>query len=210
MSISVLDLPAHRGKRVCLDASVAINILATGYAEEILTSHSFDFCIEEMAHNEVERHPIDGESANLHLGALRSSGVLAVDRISGSAQSEFVALVGGGLSGGLGDGEAATLALANEVRGIAAIDDQKALKIAEDRYVESPIVIVSTLDLLARQEVESQCSECLSEAITNALFRARMRVPARYEVWVRDHVGIEKFRSCSSIRLAARMRQCGQ
>ncbi len=205
LGISVLDVPAHKGRRICLDASVAINVLATGYAEQILASSHLTFCIEESAHSEIKRHPVDGGPADPHLLALCSKGLLAVESLGEAGQSEFIALVRGGLSDGLGDGEAATLALSQDIGGIAAIDDQKALRIAKRQYTASPVTIISTLDILAREEVVRQLSGSLQEAVANALQRARMRVPRNYEKWVRDCIGAEGFRNCNSIRLAARM-----
>jgi hypothetical protein len=163
------------------------------------------FCIEETALREVKRHPIGGGPVEEHLFDLCSNGLLTVESLGQAGQLEFLALVGGGLSAGLGDGEAATLAFSYDIGTIAAIDDRKAMRIAEDRYTDRPLVIISTLDILTRQEVVNRLSGLLEEAVNNALERSRMRVPLHYERWLRDCIGAERFRNCNSIRLAARM-----
>jgi len=205
LGISSLDSIEREKLDVCLDASVAINLLATGYADKILCSKNLRFCVEEAVCSEIRLHPVDRTCAAPHLSELFYNDHISLERLRRSGEVEFLALVSGGLISALGDGEAATIALARQLRGIAAIDDQKAIRVACNRYTSPPLKIVSTLDIIGRAEFAQEFAGVLDEVLLNALQYARMRVPKRYEEWVRGRIGQDAFRKCNSIRLAARL-----
>ena len=189
---------------LCADSSVFLNLLATGYIEEILKVCPYAFHVEPTVLAEISRHPIGGESAEDHVQSLISNDLIHASQLGDDGLELFLKIVADELAKSLGDGEAATIALASETNGIIAIDDQKATRICEHYSLKN--AIVNTLDIISLDIVSKTLGDNLSDAVLNALTRARMRVSQDYENWVRELIGEELFQQCNSISLSARMR----
>ena len=135
--------------------------------------------------------------------ALVSLGHSQVVHLGSVGLKRFGELVSGAAATTLDDGEAATIAYAIEHRITALIDERKATRVCRERFEE--LSIGCTVDLLAHAKVASALGrEELSEAVFNALYHGRMRVPARHREGVVDLVGTERARQCASLPQSAR------
>jgi hypothetical protein len=186
---------------IVIDASVVINLLATGLLAEILTAVADRRVMTDQAFEEVSSDPRDTPRKK-RPGLLEpwvASGALSRETLAGSALENYVDLVGADPPDDLGDGEAATIAWAATFGAIAALDDTKAIGVCRRRFGRVPIL--STLDLLrhvgARRALEE---DVLNTAIFDPLRLARMRVPSEHDAWVRQAVGPERLPLCTSLR----------
>lgn len=123
--ISRLSDPERPNVPLVLDASVVINLLATGQVEVILGTLPHAVVVEEIARLEVRRNPRDRGSAQQAIQALADAGLLAVEAMDGAAETIFFELTGAAPPNDLGDGEAATIAHAITIGGGVAIDERK-------------------------------------------------------------------------------------
>lgn len=192
---------------VC-DASVLINIIASGEAERILIALPFRILASEQAIREVYSGAADGHSEAQVLRDLVSSDVLEVLPMADQAMDTFSDLVSGSLASSLGDGEAATAALAIAAGYVAGIDEKKATKICGERFPK--LKIATSVDLLAHNSALSVLGrEGLASATLRSLKLARMQVREHQLTWMVDLIGLERAGECSSLRrlLASRRTQ---
>ena len=118
----------------------------------------------------------------------------------------YEALIDGNASSTLDDGEAATIAYAIEVRGIAIIDEKKARRICGEGFPN--LRLLSTADLLLDDLIGDALGRIgQAESIFNALISARMRVPEEKLSLVIKVIGEERAAKCLSLPKAARMSQ---
>jgi hypothetical protein len=182
-----------------LDASAAINLLATGIAPNLLPLLGA-FIIERRAFLEVRRHPVQGRDHQAELSCLIDGGHLAIQDLAPDGRDIFFELTADDTAGGLDDGEAATIALAitGVSPGVPVLDDRKAIKLLRRRW--PGYSTQHTVSLLFDQRVRSAISRSeLAEAVYLALIHARMRVPLPYRAWIVDLIGAERSTRCSSI-----------
>jgi len=98
----------------------------------------------------------------------------------------------------VGDGEAATIAYAEQIAGVALLDDRKATNIARAR--RSRIDVLHTLDLYGSEAVAKRISiQDLGDLVFNSLRHARMRVTVDFRPWVGAIVGKDRMSQCPSI-----------
>jgi predicted nucleic acid-binding protein len=123
-------------REAATDACVLINLLATGLAVEIARANNVKLVVpEEVAAEAFKVRDPDGSLRDVDLAELRDAGVLTVASLSGEEQVTFVDLV----AEGLGDGEAATIAIGLS-RGLeVATDDKRALRALAQRGIGSPV-----------------------------------------------------------------------
>lgn len=184
-----------------LDASVIINLLATRIPDVLLKALRAPALAAEEALAEVIRHPIPGEDVQAAIGGLIAEKLIRAVQVNGAAKAVYHELVSDDLSGGLDDGEAATIAVALEQSGnaVPVIDETKATRIFHAR--SNRRVLISTVTLLAQPPIHRDVpQEKLAEAVFSALQFARMRVPAEGAQWVMELIGRERAKMCSSIR----------
>lgn len=182
-----------------LDASAAINLLATGIAPNLMPLLGA-FVIERRAFLEVRRHPVRGRDHKAELSSLIDDGHLAIQDLGSDGRDIFFELTADDTAGGLDDGEAATIALAitGAKPGVPVLDDRKAINLLMRRWPECSAL--HTVGLLSDQRVEAAISRStLAEALHLALIHARMRVPLLCRPWVFDLIGAERAAQCSSI-----------
>jgi hypothetical protein len=187
-----------------LDASVFINLLATGVAKVILGSLPNPVFIEARAFAEIRRHPIPNADLSAEIAELLESGLLEKRTMSPEALDLFMELTGGDLTGGLDDGEAATITYALSISGntLVAIDERKATRVFSERWPRR--TLVDTVTLLAQPNCRSHLGpETLANACFSALVHARMRVRHEAMAWVLNTVGRERARQCPSLGNAA-------
>jgi predicted nucleic acid-binding protein len=180
------------------DTSTVINLNASGSAAEILHALPYKVAIVDVIQKELEfgreRGRRDAELTN----SLVAGNHLEVVSLGDGGWTHFERLVTGAAAETLDDGEAATIAYAIELSGVAVIDENKATKICARRHPS--LLIASSLDLFGHPMVcELLGPERLAEAVFLALREARMRVLARHHKWVLDLIGPERAALCPSL-----------
>lgn len=113
-----------RDSILVLDASVIINLLATGYAGAILQAVPAPIVVTDNVIREIEQGAVNGRPEPKQLSELIHNQTLKREELSGIALEHFFDLVSGSTAASLGDGEAATLALAHS-NGFTAVIDEK-------------------------------------------------------------------------------------
>lgn len=183
-----------------LDASVLINFLGCGAADDILRTLPGQAWMEQRALAEVLLDPGRRLPSIEQREALIESGALRAQALCGVGIERFLALVSD--EDRLDDGEAATIACALQLGGVAALDERKGRRVARERFRD--LVLISTAGLF-RTLVESGSmpEEQVRMLIVAALQKARMSVPSEDVDWVIGQVGVEVAEQCPSIRRSA-------
>lgn len=185
------------------DASVWINLAATGRCAEVLAALGAPIAIVDVALGELQRGSSSGHGVLAHIDPLIQSGLIHVVTMAPDDEDAFLSLVAGGTADTLDDGEAATLVVAARLKGIALIDERKATAIAKRRF--PALNLRSTTDLLfATLPDEGASAGPLAEALFSALRGARMRVPGHWQARVIEVLGPQRASLCNS--LPARLR----
>jgi predicted nucleic acid-binding protein len=188
---------------VVLDASAAINLNASGFAEAVLRALPNRTVIAEIVMSELTGDHRTGRRDAEMIAALMESQLIAIVRLSEVQERHFEMLVVGPAVETLDDGEAATIAYAAESDAVAILDDRKAIRICALRYPQMPIG--STVDLFSHPSVIGTLGKAsLAEAVFAALQHARMRVLPHHMDWVIALIGQERVRMCPSLPKAAR------
>ena len=118
--------------------------------------------------------------------------------MTSTALSLFKDLVSGSTQESLGDGEAATIAIARDTGTVAVIDEKQGWRIVNDRF--ESLQLATTVDILALPKVVTALGEKgLGEAVHSALVRARMQVREHQLDWVIGCVGTEAASECRSL-----------
>ncbi|HSK01344.1 MAG TPA: hypothetical protein VK932_08890 [Kofleriaceae bacterium] len=180
-----------------LDASVLINLLGCGAADRVLAALPGRRVVADVTSRELLRHPLDPARAGNPLEPLVEAGLLERVELHTAAMQTFRALVGAEPPDDLGDGEAAAIALAQELSLAVALDDTKARRIARGRFPE--LQISSSVDLFASPPVAAALGDGLGDAVFSALVHARMRVLPENEAWVLLLLG-DRAAECPSLR----------
>lgn len=181
-----------------LDASVVINLNATGMAERILDAAPFKCSVPKQVKRELDWGAANGHDDARGLERLVSAGLIVVVALSDVEEDVFLELVAGATAQSLGDGEAATLALASSRSAHALIDERKARRIAATRF--PAVKCASTVDLLVYKSVQRVLGEqTVREALYAALKNARMRVLPEHADWVCSMIGAEWRSDCPSL-----------
>lgn len=181
-----------------LDASVLINLNATGYAKRILDSLPHPIAVTDVVAKELERGRSKGRTdANL-VDEIVHSGRAKRVALSPDCEAEFLSLVAGDRLSTLDDGEAATIAWAVSCNGIAVIDEKKGIAICRERHPKTRLA--STIDLFRCDQVRADLTgEMLGDAVFAALSIARMRVLETHLAWVIETIGVSRAALCSSL-----------
>ena len=181
-----------------LDASVVVNLNATGFADRILSAIPAEVFIPIAVERELKRGALKGHSDATDLAELLSRGLADVLKVPAAAQSEYVALVSGSAVGSLGDGEAATIASSYAMGAWAAIDERKARRVCGERYQR--VKIASTVDILAHPDVMASMSKDEnSAALLAALEVANMQVQEQHMDWVVSRIDPARIERCLSL-----------
>ncbi|MER8447048.1 hypothetical protein NKH52_28050 [Mesorhizobium sp. M1066] len=189
----------NRSEPIILDASVAINLNASGSAETILRAVPNDILITDIVLDELREDTRTGRPDRALTEALIVSGVISVIGISESDELEFERLVVGPGNSTLDDGEAATIAAAYGSGHIAIIDERKGRRICAELYPR--IVFGDTCDVLAHPKVEQALGrQTLSDAVASALRSARMPIGSGHLLWAIDLIGKDAAHEFPSLR----------
>ncbi len=186
------------------DASVVINLNATGRAEDIIQAHPGSIVLTDAAFAELAAGANKGHNDHEQVQVLVDSGAMRQVSLGESGLRVYASLIEGSALKTLDDGEAATIGYAHEVGGVAIIDERKARTICEKAF--PGLSIASTVDMLTHSLVEEALGrQGQIKAVTNALRGARMRVPPHQVELVVDLIGEEVAATCNSLPRAARM-----
>lgn len=186
-----------------LDASVVINLNATGCAAQILTALPNRIIVTDMVVDELDAGRAKGRSDADQLALLVGESHVERIELSSIAEAHFLDLVAGPGLSTLDDGEAATLAWAVAHGGIPIIDDKKGIAICRDRFPN--VIVGSTIDVFSQQSVREDLGETqLAQAVYLALTVARMRVPDDRLRWVVGLIGQARAMACNSLPERAR------
>lgn len=182
-----LNLPSDLLPRspLVLDASVIFNILATGFAADIIDAIGQPCLVEMRTRREVKRHPRPDAANGDPLEPLLVCGALQIATMSSTAYRFYLGLVSGDSAAALGDGESAAIALAADANHAVALDDAKARAI---RSRQAPhVTTVSSLALIVGAAQASRWAEGkLRQAISDARKYARMGIVVSERAFFRD------------------------
>lgn len=186
-----------------LDASVAINLNATGSCVRILDAIPNPVVMLDIVSRELEAGRAKGRTDADVVAALVASGRVEIASLCAECEGNFLAMVCGSGSATLDDGEAATIAWAVAHGSTPIIDEKKGLSICQDRFPS--VQAATTTDIFAHDRVLAELGrDDLGDAIFNALIAARMRVQERHIPWVIDMIGSSRAQLCHSLPLSAR------
>lgn len=190
-------------KPLVLDASVAINLNATGSCVRILDAIPNPVVILDIVSRELAAGRAKGRTDADVVPALVASGRVEIASLCAECEGNFLAMVCGSGSATLDDGEAATIAWAVAHGSTPIIDEKKGLSICQDRFPS--VQAATTTDIFAHDRVVAELGrDDLGDAIFNALIAARMRVQERHIPWVIDMIGSSRAQLCHSLPLSAR------
>ena len=183
---------------VTADASIVINLNATGCARDIVQALPHKFAVVDVVQGELEDGRRNGRRDADLLNRLAADGLLEIVQLDEAATTHFESLVIGPAITTLDDGEAATIAYAITMGATAALDERKATGLCARRF--PTLDICSTVDILARPEVLHKLgSQGLSDAVYRALLHGRMRVFPHHVEWVVGLIGSELAAECTSL-----------
>lgn len=181
-----------------LDASVVINLHATGCAGRILDAIPNPIVILEVVLRELEAGRVKGRTDADTVDDLVKNGCVQLAALSPECESNFLALVAGSGATTLDDGEAATIAWSVAHGGIPIIDEKKGSAICRERFPH--LQLGTTIDIFAHEHVQSAFFKAdLADAIFKALTLARMRVHDKDMAWVIGMIGQDRASLCNSL-----------
>jgi predicted nucleic acid-binding protein len=180
------------------DTSTVINLNGTGCAPPILDAIPNRIIVMDAVVDELRMDSRSSRDDARLLASLISDGLISEVATGALGGDHFERLVLGDTADTLDDGEAATIAGAVEMRGVAVIDERKAKRICRVRYPE--LAVASTVDILALDSVAKALGEeRLAVAVYSALNSARMRVLPEHIDWVVQLIGVERAVLCTSL-----------
>lgn len=196
--MSSSSFPINADTILVADASVVINLNATGRARDIIQAQPGSLVVTKNACTELASGVKKGHDDYAQLQALIDIGAVRVVKLGETGESIYARLVEGSAVRTLDDGEAATIGYAYETGAIALIDERKARTICGCDFPD--ISIASTIDLLTHELIATALTATgQAEAIINALRNARMRIPPDQIELVVRLIGQENAAMCNSI-----------
>ena len=179
-----------------LDTSVLINLHACSYGDHILTAIPNDIIVPQVVAGELEHETSRKNGEHEFLRALVTQQTVTLSNMTKVENTLFSKLASGSPS--IGDGEAATIAIAAERQLLPIIDDRKARARAVDiLYGQAP---GWSLDLFRHKLVVSALTQ--NSAVTAlylALRDGRMRVPVESTEYLIDVLGNDRARQCTCL-----------
>lgn len=181
-----------------LDASVIINLNASARGLQILKATGYDFVVTETVYDELRDGASSGRGDADALQSWITTGIVEKVSIPKAGEDYFEQLVSGDSASTLDDGEAATIAVAIALSGVAVVDEAKANRICANVFPK--LVLCSTTDLMLHRSVDAALGrEAVNEAIYMALRGARMQIAERNMDTIIDRIGRERTAECTSI-----------
>lgn len=179
------------------DASVLINLNASGRAEEIIRALPARFVVAGNTVVELENGVLRGYNDGEQLRALICAGVVSRVEIGSVAAPIYESLIDGSARLTLDDGEAATIACAIEQNGVALLDERKARSLCATSYAGLPVRC--TAQVLMHEAVAAALSSDHIATVVRALKVGRMRVPGEYAEELKQLIGPVHASECASL-----------
>ena len=180
------------------DASAVINLNATGCARAIITAFPSRWVVTANVLGELVEGTRNGHDDALALQILIDAGVIDLVGLGDIGDSVYESLVDGSALCTLDDGEAATIGYAQEVSGVALIDERKAINLCANRFPE--LLVVPMVQLLLHEAVVRALGRPGHvDAVLGALQKARMRVPPDQIDRVLAVIGQKNANGCNSL-----------
>lgn len=190
---------------IVIDASVVINLNASGLFSEILTALPNRVVVVEEVKCELENGRRNGHRDADALSQMVANGRIEIIALGEAGQSHFLDMVSGSAAETLDDGEAATIASALEQSALPILDERKANKLCERRY--PTLSKGCTTDLFFQETALATLGEDqIANAVFNALFHGRMRVLDHHLNSVINLIGPDRATQCISLPKTARSR----
>ena len=203
--MSSSGFPPDAGAVLVVDASVVINLNATGIAPDIIRAWPGKVVVTANAYAELARGTGNGHQDGTKLQMLLEEDYVRVVELSERGARVYAGLVNGAALRTLDDGEAATIGYAHETGAVAVIDERKARTLCAADFPD--LTLASTVDLLLHSRIaDALGAKRQVEAILNALRMARMRVPPHQIEAVIRLIGLEAASTCNSL---PRVRRAG-
>jgi predicted nucleic acid-binding protein len=180
------------------DASVVINLIATGCATEIITALAHPFAVTENACVELKDGASKGHDDYAELKKLIDAGIVTRATLSEAALTVYEQLIDGSSVRTLDDGEAATIAHANAISAIPLLDERKARALCAASFPNLRMLCSAEL-LMDSALVAKFGSQGQIDLIVKALKVGRMRVPSDYIVKIRSLIGEANAARCPSL-----------
>ena len=179
-----------------LDTSVLINLNACASGFDVLTALPNDIIVPLEVSKELEHEKSHEQGEHGFLQRLIGSGTMELGEMTDEENTLFADLISGAHS--LGDGEAATIAIAAKRQLLPVIDDSK----GQARFIQvvcgqEPLW---SLDLLLHTSVTSALGEVAAiDSLYFALRDGRMRVPTESVKYIIDVLGIDRAKDCTCL-----------
>jgi predicted nucleic acid-binding protein len=181
------------------DASFWVNLTATERPGEILRALRQPVIVPDVTLEELKRGKSPGRQSAEVVEALVSSGHAKLETLPASALTTYAALVAGPAAATLDDGEAATLALAHVLGGVAIIDEKKARRLSQIHF--PALQLIYTIEVLLSPTMEEAVGRVrVIDAVFAALNISRMRIPSELVASVIEVIGHDRARLCHSLR----------
>jgi predicted nucleic acid-binding protein len=185
------------------DTSAAINLVATGCAQDIIRALPVRVVAADAVPGELELGRSRRRKDADHFNQLVATGLIQIVQLGNTGAQYFESLVVGAAADTLDDGEAATIAYALEQHGTALIDEKKATRLCALRF--PGLALRCTAEVLLHPVVLDQLGpQTLANAVFNALQNARMGVPPQFLAAIVRLIGAERAAKCLSLPRRAR------
>ena len=189
-----------------IDTSVSINLTATGVGAQLLTAIRRPTILVEAVIDELEAGGQRGQIVLAAIDQWQRDGLISVATLNDGAREVFERLISGSTAETIDDGEAATMAHALSVAGIAVLDDGKANRLSTLYY--PALRLASTVDVIVNDlTMAALGSASVGDAVFAALTGARMRVPHQNLPAVLELLSPDRLAQCHSLPRLVRCQQ---
>lgn len=183
----------NRDSDLILDTSVFINLIGSGACGQILEALPNRILITAPALDELIPNPDRSRDDRAAIEKQIQLGRVQVADLESVEWERFEALVTAD-DRPLGDGEAATIAVAEQRGALAVIDEKRARIVAPDA------TFASSVDILAHNGVKAALGNFgHTQAVYNSLRQSRMSVREDQVDWVIGLIGLERASECNSL-----------
>lgn len=187
-----------------LDASVVINLNATGQAKEILAAVPNPVIVTNNVLSELQNGAKNGHNDGALLEALIVDGRVTATALPGQSVSTYEQLIEGPAALTLDDGEAATIAHSVHKNAVAVIDEKKGRILCATSF--PTLTVASTIEIITHPGVALSLGKASQiEALFAALSKGRMRVPEEHVDMVVVLIGKERACKCTSLPRRVRL-----
>ncbi|MBJ6126884.1 hypothetical protein [Microvirga splendida] len=184
------------------DASIVINLNASGRAAEIIRALPCRVAVSGNTVIELENGALRGHDDGRQLRELIDAGAVSRVEIGAAGAPIYEALIDGSARVTLDDGEAATIACAIELGGVALLDERKARSLCAATYASLPIRC--TAEILMHEAVGAALGADHIDAVVGALKIGRMRVPPEFVEELSQLIGPARASECVSLPKSVR------